>query len=83
MRSYVDGIMRARIGIAQRYARWLFMVLVLQMAGSVGLAQENIGQIPTGEERSNDYTVRVGGEDIPVYSVKVAPADRAPMEGDG
>ena len=41
------------------------------------LAQENIGQIPAGEERSNDYTVQVEGRDIPVYAVKVAPADPA------
>jgi hypothetical protein len=46
------------------------------MMGSAGLAQENIGQIPIGEERSKDYTVQVAGRDVPVYAVKVAPADR-------
>ena len=53
------------------------VVLVLQLAGLAGFAQENIGQIPAGEERSKDYTVQVEGRDIPVYAVKVAPADPA------
>ena len=56
---------------------WWLIVLALPMVGSAGLAQENIGQIPAGEERSKDYTVQVEGQDIPVYAVKVAPADPA------
>jgi len=56
---------------------WLLVGLTLVSAGPAGWAQENIGQIPAGEERSKDYTVQVGGRDIPVYTVKVAPADPA------
>jgi hypothetical protein len=55
----------------------LLAVLALSIVGRPGFAQENIGQIPAGEERSNDYTVQVEGRDIPVYAVKVAPADPA------
>ncbi len=66
MRWFVDGVART----------WLLAVLALPMMGSAGLAQENIGQIPIGEERSKDYTVQVAGRDVPVYAVKVAPADR-------
>jgi hypothetical protein len=58
-------------------AAWLLTVLALQLAGVTGLAQENIGSIPAGEERSKDYTVQVEGRDVPVYAVKVAPADPA------
>jgi hypothetical protein len=54
---------------------WLLAVVVLLMMGSAGLAQENIGPIPAGEERSEDYAVQVAGQDVPVYAVKVAPAD--------
>jgi len=45
--------------------------------GPAGFAQENIGQIPPGEERSGDYTIQVEGREVPVYAVKVAPADPA------
>jgi hypothetical protein len=69
--------MRKWLETAQRNTRWFLAVLVVQMAGSAGLAQENIGQIPAGEERSKDYVVQVGGRDVPVYAVKVAPADPA------
>jgi hypothetical protein len=51
MRWFVDGM----------GGTWLLAVLVLPMMGSAGLAQENIGQIPAGEERSKDYTVQVAG----------------------
>ena len=57
--------------------RLLLVILALSIVGRPGLAQENIGQIPAGEERSKDYTVQVEGRDIPVYAVKVAPADPA------
>jgi hypothetical protein len=66
MRGFVGGI--AGTG--------LLTVLVLRVMGAAGFAQENIGQIPVGEERSKDYTVQVEGRDIPVYAAKVAPADR-------
>jgi hypothetical protein len=67
MRGFVDRI--AGTG--------LVVVLALLLAGRAGLAQDNIGQIPAGEERSKDYVVQVAGRDIPVYAVKVAPADPA------
>ncbi|MBN2132745.1 MAG: hypothetical protein JW741_24810, partial [Sedimentisphaerales bacterium] len=54
-----------------------FVSIVLALAGSAGLAQENIGQVPAGEVRSEAYAVRVGERDVPVYAVKVAPADKA------
>ncbi len=57
--------------------RWFLAVLALQVAGSAAFGQENIGQIPAGEERSEAYTVQVEGQDVPVYTVKVAPADPA------
>jgi len=66
MRWFIDRI----VGV------WLLIVLALQIGGPAGFAQENIGQIPVGEERSKDYTVQVAGRDVPVYAVKVAPADR-------
>ena len=56
---------------------WLLVVLAVLNAGPAGRAQENIGQIPASEERSKDYVVQVQGRDIPVYAVKVAPADPA------
>jgi len=55
----------------------LLTIAALSIMGRVGLAQQNIGQIPAGEERSRDYTVQVAGRDIPVYTAKVAPADPA------
>ena len=55
---------------------WLPTVVALLITGPAGWAQENIGQIPASEERSKDYVVQVEGRDIPVYAVKVAPADR-------
>jgi hypothetical protein len=58
-------------------ATWRLFVTVLALAGSAGLAQENIGQIPAGEEQSQDYTVEVAGRTVPVYAVRVAPADPA------
>ena len=70
-------MMRMQLKRVRGNAKWLLVVLVLQLAGLAGLAQENIGQIPAGEERSKDYTVQVEGRDIPVYAVKVAPADPA------
>jgi hypothetical protein len=65
MRRFIDGMV----------GTWLLAVLAIRTAGPAGLAQENIGQIPAGEERAKDYTVQVEGRDIPVYAVKVAPAD--------
>ncbi len=41
------------------------------LAGTV-----QISRAPEGEVLSTDYTVQVEGQDVPVYSVKVAPADR-------
>lgn len=52
----------------------VMLVLALQ---TLGLAQDNIGEIPAGEERSSAYTVQVAGRDVPVYTAKVAPADPA------
>jgi hypothetical protein len=66
MRRFVDEI----VGTG------LLVVLALEIVGPTGLAQENIGPIPASEERSKDYVVQVEGRDIPVYAVKVAPADR-------
>ena len=76
MRWFVYGIVGTWLDTVQGNAKGLLAVLTLQMAVSVGFAQENIGQMPAGEERSNDYTVQVEGRDIPVYAVKVAPADQ-------
>jgi hypothetical protein len=76
MRWFVYGIIGTWLDTVQENAKGLLAVLTLQMAVSAGFAQENIGQIPAGEEQSNDYTVQVEGRDIPVYAVKVAPADQ-------
>lgn len=40
-------------------------------------AQENVAAAPPGDELSKDYTVTVADKEIPVYAVKVAPADPA------
>jgi hypothetical protein len=77
MRSLVDGIMERWLETVQRNARWFLAVLVFGIAGSAGFAQENMGPVPAGEERSNEYAVQVEGRDVPVYVVKVAPADPA------
>ena len=70
-------MMKRQLEMARGNAKWLVVVLGLHLTGLAGLAQENIGQIPAGEERSKDYTVQVEGRDIPVYAVKVAPPNPA------
>jgi hypothetical protein len=77
MKWFGDRTTGTWIGTARGNARGLPAVLVLLVAASVGLGQENIGSIPAGEEQSKDYMVQVGGKDIPLYSVKVAPAEPA------
>jgi hypothetical protein len=77
MRWFVDEIIGTWLETVPGNARWFLAVWALQLVGSAGLAQENIGRIPAGEERSKDFTVQVEGQDIPVYAVKVAPADPA------
>lgn len=77
MRWFAYGTIRTWIETVYGNAKWFLVVLAFQIAGSAGLAQENIGQIPAGEERSNAYAVQIEGQDIPVYVVKVAPADPA------
>ena len=47
------------------------LVAPLALAGTV-----QVHNAPAGEELSKDYTVQVEGQDVPVYSVKVASADR-------
>jgi hypothetical protein len=52
----------------------LFALLVspFALAGAVIIASS-----PVGEDLSKDYKVRVDGQEVPVYQVKVASADRA------
>ncbi|MBN2270855.1 MAG: hypothetical protein JXN61_09590 [Sedimentisphaerales bacterium] len=77
MRWLTNGTIRKWFRTMYGNAKWFLVALALQMAGPAGLAQENIGLIPAGEKRSNAYTVQIEGQDIPVYAVKVAPADPA------
>ena len=51
--------MEGWIVMARENARSVLVVLLMTV--SVALAQENIGWIPPGEERSSDYAVQVGG----------------------
>ena len=44
-------------------------------SGSAGTVR--VDPAPSGEELSKDYTVKVEGQDVPVYVAKVAPADPA------
>ena len=50
-------------------------MLLLQTLGAAGRAEAGIGPAAPGEELSRDYTVMVEGQQVPVYVVKVAPAD--------
>lgn len=75
MRWCVDKTTAMQLSRVQSSATWFLAVWILPMWSLTGWAQENIGQIPTGQERSMAYTVRVGDRDIPVHGVKVAPAD--------
>ncbi len=77
MRGSIGKTIRTGIDMARGNAQGWPVALLLLAAVSAGFAQENIGQIPAGEERSTDYTVRVEGKDVPVHAVKVAPADPA------
>lgn len=56
-------------------ARCVLAVLLLQALGAAGQAAADIDLAAAGEQLSRDYTVTVEGQPIPVYAVKVAPAD--------
>jgi len=77
MRSPIGKTTGTWIQAAQGRSRKFLVASAFLIAASAGFGQENIGRIPTGEEQSNDYTVQVNGVDIPLYAVKVAPADPA------
>jgi hypothetical protein len=59
------------------------LILFCSTACAVGLALCSSGasvsthEAPAGEELSKDYVVQVEGQNVPVYSAKVAPADPA------
>lgn len=56
----------------------ILLCLVVWMLSSARLAWAGTASVqaaPAGEELSKDYVVQVEGQDVPVYSVKVAPAD--------
>ncbi len=56
-------------------AVWGVTLLLLQALVTVGHVQAAISPATPGEEPSRDYTVMVEGQQVPVYAVKVAPAD--------
>lgn len=51
------------------------LLLVGMMEGDSPAATVKVYPAPQGEELSSDYTVRVEGQDTPVYVAKVSPAD--------
>ena len=57
--------------------RWLLAILLGPLAGAAGHAAVSVAPAPAGEELSGDYSVTVEGTPLPVYVVKVAPADPA------
>ncbi len=57
--------------------KWLPAMLIVHLALLQAFARVDISPIPAGENPSNAYRVQVEGQDVPVYSVKVAPADSA------
>jgi hypothetical protein len=61
---------------ARRAGPWL-LAFLLWATGGEGLAAVSVAPAPAGEELSRDYTVAVEGQPVPVYAVKVAPADPA------
>ena len=76
MRRLVDNARRIRpTKGACRIARWGLAVLLLQTLGTAARADTGIGPAPPGEEPSQDYTVMIEGQQVPVYAVRVAPAD--------
>ena len=57
------------------FARWVLAAFLLQTLGMAGRADADIAATAPGEEFSRDFSVMVEGRQIPVYAVKVAPAD--------
>jgi hypothetical protein len=68
----------APIETRMKYLITLISIVAALSATPMALAgRVQVHGAPAGEELSKDYTVQVEGQDVPVYSVKVAPADRA------
>ncbi len=53
------------------------VIVILGPAWGAPVGQVTVYPAPAGEPLSQDYTVKVEGKDVPVYIVKVAPADPA------
>jgi hypothetical protein len=61
-----------------KYPLTLFFIMAALTAAPVSLAGEvQVHSAPAGEQLSKDYTVQVEGQDVAVYSVKVASNERA------
>ena len=63
--------------VACRRGRWVLAILLWPLIGVAGHAAVSVAPAAAGEELSRDYTVAVEGKQVPVYAVKVAPADPA------
>lgn len=60
-----------------KYPIAFFSTMAALLAAPIsGAGNVYVQSAPPGEELSKDYTVQVEGRAVPVYSVKVAPADR-------
>ncbi len=55
----------------------LVFALILCCPGRAGAGTVRVYPAPAGEALSKDYTVKVEGQEVPVYAAKVAPADPA------
>ncbi len=63
--------------VACRRGRWVLAILLWPLIGVAGHAAVSVAPAAAGEELARDYTVAVEGKQVPVYAVKVAPADPA------
>ena len=74
MRVADAGEIRPRRAI-RRFARWGLAAFLLQIFSLTGRAGADAPSTAPQNGLSQDYTVAVDGRQVPVYAVKVAPAD--------
>ena len=75
MQDFVNQSRRKRSTMARGHACRIAVLTILMMAGAAAYGQVVVAPATPGEELSPDYTVAVEGQAVPVYAVKVAPAD--------
>ena len=78
MRQLADNARETWLASAAWHAGpWVLAVLFWATGDAAAHAAVSAAPVPAGEELSRDYTVAVEGQPVPVYAVKVAPADPA------